>query len=119
MLATSIRVRQLLGTRTAPFQLTLRSSVLSVAVAVVLVALVALAALVVLIVSVAVVAAAVVAEAVAVAALNISRFPAKSMFAKVPAVVAGTFLYQVKHMKQAMVHRMIVLVIILIWKSYG
>ena len=48
----------------------------------------------------------------AVATVNISRFLTKTMIAKVPAVVAGTFLYKVKHMKQATVHRIIVLVII-------
>ena len=121
MLAISIRVRQFIGTQTDPFQikLKLRSSVLSVALAVVLAALVALTALIVLIVlivsvalivSIAVVAAAVVV--VAVATLNISRFLTKTMIAKVPAVVAGTFLYKVKHMKQVTVHRIIVLVII-------
>ena len=49
---------------------------------------------------------------VAVATVNISRFLTKTMIAKVPAVVAGTFLYKVKHMKQVTVHRIIVLVII-------
>ena len=123
MLAISIRVRQFIGTQTDPFQikLKLRSSVLLVALAVVLaalVALVALIALIVLIVSVAlivfitVVAAAVVVVVVAVATLNISRFLTKTMIAKVPAVVAGTFLYKVKHMKQVTVHRIIELVII-------
>ena len=80
-----------------------------------LVALIVLIALIVsvaLIVFVAVVAAAVVVVAVAVATLNISRFLTKTMIAKVPAVVAGTFLYKVKHMKQVTVHRIIVLVII-------
>jgi ABC-type multidrug transport system permease subunit len=125
MLAISIRVRQLLGTQTDPIQLKLRSSVLSVALAVVLaalvVSLVALTALtaltvsvvpivsVVLIVFVAVIAAA--DAAVAVARLNISRFLTKTMIAKVPAVVAGAFLYKVKHMKQVMVHRMIAVVV--------
>lgn len=113
MLAISIRVRQLLGTQTDPIQLKLRSSVLSVALAVVLAALVvsllvltALTALTVsvvpivsvaLIVFVAVIAAAdaAVAVVVPVARLNISRFLTKAMIAKVPAVVAGTFLYKV------------------------
>ena len=123
MLAISIRVRQFIGTQTDPFRikLKLRSSVLLVALAVVLAALVALVALIVLIVlivSVAlivfitVVAAAVVVVVVAVATLNISRFLTKTMIAKVPAVVAGTFLYKVKHMKQVTVHRIIELVII-------
>ena len=118
-------MRQFIGTQTDPFQikLKLRSSVLSVALAVVLavlVALTALIALIVLIVSVAlivfimVVAAAVVVVVVAVATLNISRFLTKTMIAKVPAVVAGTFLYKVKHMKHVTVHRIIVFVIILI-----
>lgn len=92
MLAISIRVRQLLWTKTDPFQLKLRSSVLSVAVSVVLAVL---AALIVLIVSVAqivfvalIVFVAVVAAAV-VSKLNISRFLTKTVIAKVPAVVAG------------------------------
>ena len=80
---------------------------------IVLVALIALIVSVALIVLVAVVVALVVAVVVvAVATLNISRFLTKTMIAKVPAVVAGTFLYKVKHMKQATVHRIIVLVII-------
>ena len=120
MLAISIRVRQFIGTQTDPFRikLKLRSSVLLVVLAVVLAALVALVASTVLIVSVAlivfitVVAAAVVVVVVAVATLNISRFLTKTMIAKVPAVVAGTFLYKVKHMKQVTVHRIIELVII-------
>ena len=127
MLAISIRVRQLLGTRTDPTQMQLRRSVLSVAVAVVFAALivsaaqvalvVSLAALIVLIVFVAVVVvvavvAVIAAVVAAVATLNIYRFLTKTMIAKVPAVVAGTFLYKVKHMKQVTVHRIIVLVII-------
>ena len=110
----------MLWTQTDPsIQIKLRSSVLSVALAVVLAALVVLIVSVALIVFVAgvsvalvvaVVAAAVVV--VAVATLNISRFLTKTMIAKVPAVVAGTFLYKVKHMKQVTVHRIIVLVII-------
>jgi hypothetical protein len=118
MLAISIRVRQFIGKQTDPYQikLKLRSSVLSVALAVVLAVLVALVALIALIVSVALIVfviAAVIAAAV-VATLNISRSLTKTMITKVPAVVAGTFLYKVKHMKQVMVHRIIVFVIILI-----
>ena len=127
MLAISIRVRQFLWTQTRPFQILLRSFLLSVSVvalAVVLAALAALAAssLVVLIasivpaaliVSVALIVFAVVVAA-AVATVDISRFLTKTMIAKVPAVVAGTFLYKVKHMKQATVHRIRVLVIIAI-----
>lgn len=105
MLAISIRVRQFLLTRTRPFQILLLCSLLSasvVALAVVLAALAALAAssLVVLIasivsaaliVSVAIIVFAVVVAA-AVATVDISRLLTKAMNAKVPAVVAGTFL---------------------------
>ncbi|MCG7336165.1 hypothetical protein MHZ95_12910 [Sporosarcina sp. ACRSM] len=104
-MANSIRVRQFSGTRTDLFQikLKLRSSVLSVALAVVLAALVAflvaLTALIVLTVSVAlIVFVAVIAAAVVVvvvATLNISRLLTNTMIAKVPAVVAGAFLYKV------------------------
>lgn len=67
-----------------------------------LIALIVSVALIVLIVSVALIVFAV----VAVDTLNISRFLTKTVIAKVPAFVAGTFLYKVKHMKQVTVHRM-------------
>lgn len=102
-------MRQLIGTRIILFQIKLRRLELSVAVPVVpvvpvvLVALAALAALTVLtfslssVVSVAltVSVALIVSVAVAVATVNISRSLTKTMFAKVPAGVAGTFLYKI------------------------
>ena len=106
MLAISIRLRRLIGTQTV---IKLRRSVLLVAVPVALAALVALGALAALaaltvltfslssVVSVAltVSVALIVSVAVAVATVNISRYLPKTMFDKVPAVVAGTFLYKI------------------------
>ncbi|MGG0670562.1 hypothetical protein ABE073_18760 [Lederbergia citrisecunda] len=117
-MAISIRLRQLIGTRT---QIKLRSSVLLATVPVALTALVVLAvSLTVLISSVALIvssvlivsAALIVFVVVAVAAANISRNLTNTTITKVPAVVAGAFLYKGKHMEQVTVHRIVVYVII-------
>lgn len=75
------------------------AALVALAALIVLIVFVALIVLVALIVSVALIVLAAAVGVVAVDTLNISRFLTKTVIAKVPAVVAGTFLYKVKHMK--------------------
>ncbi len=115
MLAITIRVRQFLGIKISTIMIHLDKSavvVVALTVSVVLIAstasvvLIAFAALIVFVVAVDVANDAVV-DAADGAAVNSSRFQAKTMIMKSPSrFIAGTFLDKIRHKKQVLVHRL-------------